>query len=218
MATSIAPSLFRSLSTSFPRASHASKFITTERCRRWYSIHADAASATKLAEIDPSKLSITKSTTPKDLLPPEELVFGRTFTGTSPDATSKPSCAHLFISSRSYALSRMDSITRMAAPSDNAVPESQSRSRHLRLPLRLRVLRGHEGLRRLNRPGQAVPTRQEHDQAEQVFRTDSTAHIRRRSFHEPYRRAGEAGQALRSHVNTAPLAQRHRHKEKLIGA
>ena len=35
----------------------------------------------KLQDIDPSKLSITKTTTPKQLVPPAELVFGRTFTG-----------------------------------------------------------------------------------------------------------------------------------------
>lgn len=64
-----------------------SKFTTTERCRRFYSIHAEAASAVKLAEIDPGRLSITKTTTPKALLPPEELVFGRTFTGIPRHAT-----------------------------------------------------------------------------------------------------------------------------------
>ncbi|TKA81437.1 Branched-chain-amino-acid aminotransferase, mitochondrial [Cryomyces minteri] len=34
----------------------------------------------QLQKIDPSKLSISKTTTPKELTPPEELVFGRTFT------------------------------------------------------------------------------------------------------------------------------------------
>jgi branched-chain amino acid aminotransferase len=37
---------------------------------------------TKIQDIDPTKLSITKTTTPKGLLPPEELIFGRNFTGT----------------------------------------------------------------------------------------------------------------------------------------
>lgn len=40
----------------------------------------DAATLAKLPEIDPSKLTITQSLTPKPLLPPEKLVFGRTFT------------------------------------------------------------------------------------------------------------------------------------------
>lgn len=53
------------------------------RCRsqRPYSIHADASVGTKIQDIDPTKLSITKTTTPKDLLPPEELIFGHSFTG-----------------------------------------------------------------------------------------------------------------------------------------
>ena len=53
------------------------------RCRsaRAYSIHADASVGTKIQDIDPTKLSIEKTTTPKALLPPEELIFGRNFTG-----------------------------------------------------------------------------------------------------------------------------------------
>ncbi|KAI9775984.1 MAG: hypothetical protein M1839_000683 [Geoglossum umbratile] len=47
---------------------------------RLYSIAAHAASAAKVQDIDPSRLSITKTSAPKALVPPEELVFGRTFT------------------------------------------------------------------------------------------------------------------------------------------
>merc|ERR1712144_35592 len=47
---------------------------------RLYSIQANAASDVKAQDIDPSKLTITKTTTPKELLPANELVFGRTFT------------------------------------------------------------------------------------------------------------------------------------------
>ncbi|KAF2638158.1 branched-chain amino acid aminotransferase II [Massarina eburnea CBS 473.64] len=52
------------------------------RCRsqRAYSLHADASVGTSIKDIDPAKLSITKTTTPKALLPPEELIFGRNFT------------------------------------------------------------------------------------------------------------------------------------------
>ena len=55
------------------------------RCRsqRSYSIHADASVGTTIKDIEPSKLSITTTTTPKALLPPEELVFGRNFSGAS---------------------------------------------------------------------------------------------------------------------------------------
>jgi len=51
---------------------------------RSYSIQAKAASTVKLQDIDPGKLSITKTTTPKELVPPNELVFGKTFTGRLP--------------------------------------------------------------------------------------------------------------------------------------
>jgi len=55
-----------------------SRLIAT--ARRVYSIQAESASIIKLQDIDPSRLSIQKSTTPKELVPPNELVFGRTFT------------------------------------------------------------------------------------------------------------------------------------------
>lgn len=34
-----------------------------------------------LPDIDPSKLEVTKTITPKELVPNQDLVFGRTFTG-----------------------------------------------------------------------------------------------------------------------------------------
>jgi branched-chain amino acid aminotransferase len=37
-------------------------------------------STSKLTEMDASKLTITKTTTPKELTAPEDLVFGHTFT------------------------------------------------------------------------------------------------------------------------------------------
>ncbi|KAL8662717.1 MAG: hypothetical protein Q9202_004502 [Teloschistes flavicans] len=48
--------------------------------RRPYSIQSQEDAIAKLPNINPSALSITKTTTPKELVPPEELVFGRTFT------------------------------------------------------------------------------------------------------------------------------------------
>jgi branched-chain amino acid aminotransferase len=47
-----------------------------------YSIKAEAASTVSIQEVEPSKLSITKTTTPKELKNPKDLVFGRNFTGT----------------------------------------------------------------------------------------------------------------------------------------
>ncbi|KAL8812538.1 MAG: hypothetical protein Q9223_007269, partial [Gallowayella weberi] len=48
--------------------------------RRAYSIQSQEDAIAKLPNIDPNALSITRTTTPKALVPPEELVFGRTFT------------------------------------------------------------------------------------------------------------------------------------------
>jgi branched-chain amino acid aminotransferase len=47
---------------------------------RTYSIHADHAAPT-LQELNASKLTISRTKEPKQILPPEDLVFGKTFTG-----------------------------------------------------------------------------------------------------------------------------------------
>ncbi|RHZ73433.1 branched-chain-amino-acid transaminase bat2 [Aspergillus turcosus] len=51
---------------------------TNQSWQRYFS--ASSAPASQLAGLDPSKLTITKTTTPKELLPPKDLVFGKTFT------------------------------------------------------------------------------------------------------------------------------------------
>ena len=56
---------------------------TQTQTQRPYSIHADASVGSKIQDIDPTKLSITRTSSPKALLPPEDLIFGRNFTGTS---------------------------------------------------------------------------------------------------------------------------------------
>ncbi|KAF2267127.1 branched-chain-amino-acid aminotransferase [Lojkania enalia] len=73
--------LIPSLSHSFTYSA-ASELSASVRRRssRAYSIHANASVGTGIQNIDPSKLSITNTTTPKQLLPPEELIFGRNFT------------------------------------------------------------------------------------------------------------------------------------------
>lgn len=51
--------------------------------QQWSSSSTVAArlySTSKLAAMDASKLTITKTTTPKELTPPEKLVFGNKFT------------------------------------------------------------------------------------------------------------------------------------------
>lgn len=50
------------------------------QCPRPYSIQSDEAEIAQLPGINPESLSISKTTTPKELLPPEELVFGKNFT------------------------------------------------------------------------------------------------------------------------------------------
>lgn len=45
---------------------------------------AYSAPAHRVAELDAGKLVVTKTQTPKAMLKPEELVFGRTFSGADP--------------------------------------------------------------------------------------------------------------------------------------
>jgi len=54
--------------------------LSSYRSRRWYSIEPEQ-NPLKLEELDPSKLQITRTTTAKELVPPQDLVFGRTFSG-----------------------------------------------------------------------------------------------------------------------------------------
>ncbi|KAL8631610.1 hypothetical protein Q9189_002716 [Teloschistes chrysophthalmus] len=48
--------------------------------KRQYSIQTQESALATLPNINPSHLTITKTTTPKPLVPPHDLVFGRTFT------------------------------------------------------------------------------------------------------------------------------------------
>lgn len=55
---------------------------TIASARLWQrSFSASAASAAQLPGLDASKLTVTKTSTPKELTPPKDLVFGKTFTG-----------------------------------------------------------------------------------------------------------------------------------------
>ncbi|KAK7752217.1 branched-chain-amino-acid transaminase bat2 [Diatrype stigma] len=53
---------------------------TQQASSRWYSIKPEAASASKALDLDPSKLTVTRTTAPKDIKDPATLVFGREFT------------------------------------------------------------------------------------------------------------------------------------------
>ena len=63
------------------RANLLSGTFIQRELQRSYSIQSSENAIAQLPGIDPEALSILKTTTPKELLPPHELVFGRTFTG-----------------------------------------------------------------------------------------------------------------------------------------
>jgi branched-chain amino acid aminotransferase len=78
-----------------PRA--AAAFVAPRRApinlfqaARHYSITPEAASETKLQDIDPSQLVVQKTSSPKTLLKSEDLVFGRNFTGPPALSSSPP--------------------------------------------------------------------------------------------------------------------------------
>ncbi|KAL9072240.1 MAG: hypothetical protein Q9161_003713 [Pseudevernia consocians] len=56
------------------------KIISQWHRRRPYSIQSQEEAIARLPDINPGALSITRTATPKQILPPEELIFGRTFT------------------------------------------------------------------------------------------------------------------------------------------
>ncbi|KAL6718118.1 branched-chain-amino-acid transaminase bat2 [Lecanora helva] len=68
---------FRSASTN-PFASRS--IILPWRFRRCYSIQSQEEELAKLPDIEPDSLEITRCSRPKDITPPEQLVFGRAFT------------------------------------------------------------------------------------------------------------------------------------------
>lgn len=73
-----------------------SRAIVSQRWQRFYSIKPETAATPSLPNIDPSKLTVTKTTTPKELIPQEQLLFGKTFTGeNSPkkQRLCKPECS-----------------------------------------------------------------------------------------------------------------------------
>lgn len=73
--------VFRAAISCLSRADPPARPLLNGQSLRLYSIQSDEAGIAKLPGIDPHALSITETTTPKNLIPPEELVFGRNFTG-----------------------------------------------------------------------------------------------------------------------------------------
>lgn len=107
---------------------------------------------------------------------------------------------------RSYAVDRMDCSTRMAPASDNSVPKPQSRSCYLRLPLRLRVLRRHEGIQNHRRANTAFPPGQEHGTSKQVLCKNSPPDRRAQCFHQPHLKIRLARRTFHPFVSTIFLA------------
>lgn len=59
----------------------SSKFVLRPlRAQRPLSLSARCSSTIKLRELDGTQLAITNTTTPRDLLSPDKLVFGHSFT------------------------------------------------------------------------------------------------------------------------------------------
>ena len=67
----------------------APRLLAPLQAARSYSIQPKGASTSQLLDIEPSKLIISETGTPCDLKKPEELVFGRTFTGKMNMATQR---------------------------------------------------------------------------------------------------------------------------------
>lgn len=84
----------RSFNVALRSARCSARAVTAPALRssRFYSIKASAASASKLQGLDPKKLTITETTSPKSLSKPEDLVFGKTFTGMAVDPKLSTTC------------------------------------------------------------------------------------------------------------------------------
>lgn len=110
-----------------PRAVSAQRFYSTP----------------SLAAIDASKLQITKSTTPKELTPPEDLVFGRSFTD---HMLSCEWTASSGMFEQGTKVKDIAHVSRMACSKNYTLPEPLPRSSVMCIPLCVRMLRGHESL------------------------------------------------------------------------
>lgn len=65
---------------------------------------ATPMTASQAAGVDASKLTITKTTTPKELTPAKDLVFGKTFTGMCLVPTTEDYPLTIFLLHRPHAL------------------------------------------------------------------------------------------------------------------
>ena len=89
------------------RSSRLPAYRAAAVAARFMSIKAEAASSAKHQALDASKLSITKTKSPKPLSKPEDLVFGREFTGACfPPMRSLPPPSLFYLSLSSCSSSR----------------------------------------------------------------------------------------------------------------
>ena len=65
-------------------------FANGTRFARFMSVKAEAASAATPADLDPTKLVIEQTSTPKALQEPSKLIFGHNFTGMYLALVSEP--------------------------------------------------------------------------------------------------------------------------------
>ncbi|KAI8631381.1 branched-chain amino acid aminotransferase [Xylariaceae sp. FL1651] len=77
MLQQLLPRCGRALRAPATRPSH---LCSARPAARWFSIKAEAASTAKVLDLDPSKLVINKTKTPKTPSEPSTLIFGRNFT------------------------------------------------------------------------------------------------------------------------------------------
>lgn len=94
--------------TALRSAARSSRALPACYAARPYSIKAGHASKATHQALDASKLQITKTTKPKTLPPPENLIFGREFTGRSIGLFQSRNAANQVLLCRSYAHRRVE--------------------------------------------------------------------------------------------------------------
>ena len=135
------PRLLRGANTTTRSLKQLQQLQSKAQCTRYFSsqrkLHQQlvADDMKHLPDIDPSQLEVTNTITPKQLVPNQDLVFGRTFTGESAGEKYQTSCGNMLTVSRSYAINRMDSKQRMASTTNDTLPEPLARSRDVCIPL-----------------------------------------------------------------------------------
>lgn len=94
-----------SLGSAMIKNLYASSWRQLATCKsRAYSVPATGRVYSSLPDIDAAKLSITRTSVPKQLLPPEKLIFGHSFTGIAFFGIMRQIKLLISLDARSYAL------------------------------------------------------------------------------------------------------------------